>query len=114
MKSEKEKPRTIKQNKALWLMFQLLADTLNDAGLDQRKVLRHDIEIPWTKQSAHDQLWIPIQQAMFAKDSTTDLTTKNLDAVFETLNRHLGEKLGVHVAFPSIDTILDKQRELER
>ena len=45
----KTKQRTLQQNKALHKYFEILADTLNEAGLDARVVLKPEIEIPWTK-----------------------------------------------------------------
>jgi len=41
--------RTTKQNSALHKFFELVAETLNSAGLDMRKALRADIDIPWSK-----------------------------------------------------------------
>lgn len=95
--------RTGNQNRAMWLFFELLADELNNAGLDQRKVLKPSIEIPWTKQAIHDQLWVPIQAAMFSKESTTELAkTKEIDRVHEVLMRHLGEKFHIeYIPFPN-------------
>ena len=46
-------------------------------------------------------LWRPFQEVMYQKKSTTELTTKEVSQVYETLNRHLGTKLGIHVPFPS-------------
>ena len=105
--------RTTNQNSAIHLLFQMLADTLNEAGLDQRKVLKASIAIPWTKESVKSQLWKPIQEAQFDKKSTTELTTVEVDKVFDTLNRHLGEKFSVHTPFPSIEEIMFQQREKE-
>jgi hypothetical protein len=95
--------RTGNQNRALWLFYELLADELNNAGLDQRKVLKETIEIPWTKQSIHDQLWIPIQKAMFSTESTTALSkSQEIDRVHEVLMRHLGEKFHIeYIPFPN-------------
>lgn len=96
-------PRTNQQNKALHLFFEMLATSLNDAGLDQRKVLKPSISIPWTKVAIKDQLWRPIQQALYDKFSTTDLLKQQeIDTIHATLMRHLGEKFGVeHIPFPS-------------
>lgn len=93
--------RTSQQNKAIWKYLTMLSDDLNQAGLDQRKVLKPSAEIPWTKDAAHDRLWIPIQEALYGTDSTTELTTEQITLVYETLNRHLGETTGVTVVFPS-------------
>lgn len=98
--------RTNQQNKALHKLFQLLASNLNEAGLDQRKVLKETIDIPWTEVAIKEQIWRPIQKAQLGKHSTTELTTKEIDQVFDTINKHLGEKFGIHVPFPSIEEIL--------
>ena len=98
--------RTLQQNKALWKYFELLAQTLNDSGLDMKRTLKPSVEIPWSKNTVHTFLWIPIENAQLGKDSTTDLEIKEINLVYETLNRHLGEKFGLSVSFPSIETTL--------
>ena len=92
--------RTLQQNKALWKYFELLAEALNDAGLDMRKTLKPDIEIPWTKNSIHDHLWLPIQETMYGKGSTTELNTIEPSEIHAVLSRHLGERFGLFVAWP--------------
>lgn len=104
------KQRTTQQNKALHKFYSELALALNEAGLDMKRTLKPDIDIPWNGDTVKDYLWRPIQQAQLGKESTKELTTKEIDAVYDTLNRHLGEKLGVHVEFPSIEAILNEQR----
>lgn len=103
---QKEKQRTLTQNKALHLYMQKLADELNDSGHDMRKTLRAGVEIPWSGDTVKEYLFKPIMKAQLDIDSTTQMTTKDIDSVFNTLNRHLGEKLGVHVAFPSIQGLI--------
>ena len=98
---EKVKNRTPKQNNSLHLYLQLLSDELNDAGWDMRAVLKPEVEIPWTVTSAKEYLWRPIQEIMLQKKSTTKLTTKELQQVWEVVNRHVGEKCHIHVPFPS-------------
>ena len=100
--------RTEKQNRALHQYFTLIAEALNDSGLDMRAVLKPGVEIPWTTESVKEYLWRPIQKLMVNKPSTTRLTTREIDMIFETLNRHLGEKFGIHEDFPSIETIIQK------
>lgn len=104
MNQSEEKTRTHQQNKALWVYFTQLAEALNDAGLDQRVVLKPSVAILWDKNSVHKYLWKGIQEAMLGKESTTELTSAEIDKVYETLNRHLGETTGVHVPFPSEET----------
>lgn len=93
--------RTSQQNKAMWKYFEILAKGLNDAGLDQRVVLKPSVQIPWDKDDIHDQLWIPIQKAVVKTDSTTELTKQQVSEIYDVLNRHLSEKFGLSVQFPS-------------
>lgn len=103
---KKYQQRTLLQNKALHLYFTHLSETLNDAGLDMRKVLKPGIDIPWTSKNIKEFLWRPIQKSLLQKDSTTELTTVDIDRVLDILHRHLGEKFGVAQEFPSIETIM--------
>jgi hypothetical protein len=109
---DKEYPkRTTRQNKALHVLFNLLADNLNQAGLDMRKTLKPGVEIPWSGRSVKEYLWRPIQKAQLNKTSTTELTTVEIDQVFDTINKHMGEKFGLHTAFPSIEEVIDRNKE---
>lgn len=110
MENKEEKQRTIKQNRALHLLFNQLAEELNNAGLDMRKTLKPKINIPWSGETIKEYLWRPIMKSQLGKESTTELNTKDIDAVFDTINRHLGEKFGFNISFPSIETIIDKSR----
>lgn len=99
--------RTDQQNKALHLFFRELAETLNDAGLDQRKVLKPGIDIPWTEDAIKEALWRPIQLSYLRKKSTTELTTKDIDRIYDILNRHLSEKFCISLPpFPSIEELM--------
>jgi len=110
-----EEKRTTQQNKSLWLWFTLLAEKLNDAGLDMRVLLKEGIDIPWNKQTIHDFIWKPVQKALLQKDSTTKLLKKEeIDKVFDTLTRHLGTKFGVYQEFPSIEHLIEEERTKEQ
>lgn len=104
----KQKVRTKQQNKAIHVLFREYAQTLNEAGLDMRKTLKPEVAIPWNEKTVKEFLWRPIQKAQFGKVSTTELTTKEIDQVFETLNRHIAEKFGLHVPFPSVEELILK------
>jgi len=43
---------------------------------------------------------------MFQSNSTTDLSTKELTEVADTLQRHLSAKLGQDIRFPSIEEVM--------
>lgn len=105
--------RTAQQNKALHVLFNLLANELNENGLDMRKTLKPGVEIPWSGSGVKEYLWRPVMKAQLNKESTTKLTTVEIDQVFDTINKHLGQTFGLHVAFPSIQDILLRQ-EAER
>lgn len=100
-----DKKRTNLQNRALHIYFQMLANALNDSGLDMKKVLKPEVDIPWNKDTVKNYLWRPIQKAQIGKESTTELTTKEIDLIFNTLNRHIA-KFGIHEPFPSIEYII--------
>jgi hypothetical protein len=102
------KQRTIKQNSALHKFFELLSVELNESGYDVRTTLKQDFEIPWTPALIKELLWRPVQKAMLRKRSTTKLTTQDIDKIYDVLNRHLGEKLGIYVPFPSEEELNNK------
>lgn len=97
--------RTLQQNKALHMYFTLLADELNSSGYDMKRTLKPSVEIPWTPENVKEYLWRPIQEAYVNKESTRELTTKEIDKVYDVLNKHLGENTGVTVVFPSKEEI---------
>lgn len=100
--TDKKPIRTIPQNAALHVYFELLAKELNDAGLDMKKVFEvKAVEVPWSAGSVKEVLWRPIQGAMIGEESTTKLTTIEISEVYEVLNRHTAQKLGVSVPWPS-------------
>lgn len=111
--AEKENKRTTRQNNALHLFFTLLAQELNAGGFDMRKVIRDEVDIPWNTYSVKEYLWRPIQETQLGKRSTTKLTTKEIDQIYDTLNRALAERTGVHVPFPSIEILEEQQVAVE-
>ena len=109
-----DKPkRTLKQNKALHLWFTQLAQNLNDHGMDMRRTLKPGVDIPWTPETVKEYIFRPIMRAQLNKSSTTELTTKEIDAVFDTISKYLGENIGVHQDFPSIETMLYERQARE-
>lgn len=92
--------RTARQNRALHVYLRLLGEALNEAGLDQRKVLKPDFPIPWTTHSTKENLFKPIMTVMFDVNSTTKLERIQVSQVYDVLNRSLGEKFGISIPFP--------------
>lgn len=94
--------RTSKQNDSLHRWFELVAKALNESGKSVQIILKHKLDIDWTSDLVKELLWRTAQLAITGKKSTTRLDkTSEIDVIFEHLNRHLGEKFGIHVPFPS-------------
>lgn len=103
------KPRTIQQNKALHKFFELLADEFNNAGYSVQLVLKEKMDLDWDASAVKELLWRPAQKALLKKNSTTELTKQmDIDKVYDHLNRHLGEKFGIHVPWPSYEVGYDE------
>jgi hypothetical protein len=102
--------RTSKQNNAMHKYFRLLAAALTGAGYDQRTFpWRDGLQIPFTAESVKDLFWHPIQQAMLGKKSTSDLEPKEVNVVYEAVDRAISERTGVHVEFPSMGSLVDER-----
>ena len=89
------KTRTLTQNRSLHLFLGMLADDLNAAGMDMRRVLKQEVDIPWTTESCKEFLWKPLQIALLNKASTTEADRQEYTKVHEVLSRHLSQKLGI-------------------
>ena len=95
--------RSLSQNKALWLWFTMVAETLNDGGMDIRTFIREEIEIPWSKDSVHELLWIKLQIAMTGKKSTTKINTQEINKIMDVIIRTAGERSVELPPFPSFE-----------
>lgn len=101
MNEVKPKQRTLSQNNALHLFFSHLAQELNGGGYTVQLVLKEKMELDWTPQMVKELLWRPAQRAILRKQSTKELSKHtDIDKIYDHLNRHLGEKFGIHVEFP--------------
>jgi len=96
------KTRTLQQNSAMHLWFTMVADELNKAGLDMRKVLKESFDIYWTSHSVKEFLFKPIMQIVTENKSTTKLKRGQVSEIYDILNAKFAE-WGIHVPFPSID-----------
>lgn len=100
------KPRTNQQSRALHLMFTQLAEELNDRGKYISTVIRADAR--WNKDRVKELIWRAVQEKMFNKTSTTTLTTREIDEIFEVIQKALAE-MGIVIVFPSIEAIMDRE-----
>lgn len=79
-----------------------------------RRTLKPTVDISWSAKTVKDYMFRPVMQAQLGKDSTTELTTKEIDKVFNTISRHLGETIGVYQEFPSMETFLLNEQAKRR
>lgn len=102
-----EERLTRKQQKALHLYLRQVSEALNDAGLTIQEVLKFTFELEWTEEAVKEILWRTAQKKMFGKESTTQLSKqKEIDMIYETMNRFLGEKLHIEsISFPSQESL---------
>jgi len=105
------KQRTLTQNNAIHLYFKLLAEAFQDAGLDARAVFKPEADIPVTADMVKELMWKPVQEMITKKKKTSKLNTEEVSMIYETMNKHLSEKFGIHVPFPSIDSFLIQTEE---
>ena len=102
------KTRTSLQNRSLHLYFKLLAQELNGAGFDMKKVISPEIDIEWSPYSIKESLFRPLMKTMFGKRSTTKLTTKEIDDVYKNLDKIISERTGVSVEWPCLESLMNK------
>ena len=109
MPEEKQiKQRTLLQNRSLHLAFSQMAKILNEYGLNSDdKII--DIDIPWSCETVKEMLWRPVQQALLGKSSTTELSTTDIDKVFEVIVKAVAEKTGEVLEWPSMEAIMAKE-----
>jgi len=108
---EIEKKRTSKQSRALHKWFELLAEALNDAGFDIKTTIRQDLDILWSATTIKELLWRPVQKVYLRKQSTTQLKTKDIDKIYDIINREIGQRTGIDVPpFPSIEQIINCEK----
>jgi hypothetical protein len=103
------KSRTVKQNSALHVYAGLLAEALDDAGHDMRPLIQ--VPIKPTMDNVKETIIKPVMTALYPGiTSTTQLTTKQINELYEVVNRATAEKLGISIEFPSVENIINAQR----
>lgn len=98
---KKGRRRSGLQNNSLQLYCKNMAQTLNDAGFDMKHIFKDDADIPWSKDSVREHLWMGIQKAVTGQSSTTEPSSKEYINIYDTLNRHMISKHGIAVPWPS-------------
>jgi len=110
MEDKKIKQRSNLQNNSIHKLYAEYCDLLNESGLTIPVVLENLVGIDWTPALVKE-VWRSIQKSKVGKEHTKDLNTNEVDLVFEEFNRFFSG-FGLHIPFPSIQAIIDKQRDL--
>lgn len=108
-----KRSRTSQQNRALHKDCDIIAEKLNDAGWDMKKVIKKEIDIPWTTESVKKHIYKPILKAMYGKESTKqiDKNSDELEKLHNVIMRELGEKF--QIEYHPFPHDLKKAKELE-
>ena len=99
--------RTKLQNKSLHKYLTSLSGGLNDGGFSQRATMekfKKDFDIPWTMSSLKE-IFREIGFIMFDKESTSDLTTIEMQKVYDIFDLRFGEITGVSFDWPSVESM---------
>jgi len=77
----------------------------------KEKILSHtDTQISWTGENVKNLLWRPFQKALTSKESTTKISSKDIDLIHRELDKYLSTTYGIEsVPFPSIENMLFEQ-----
>jgi len=102
----KEKQRTLTQNRALHKYFEQVATEARTTGVTFSDFirLRPKFEMQWSPERVKE-VWRGVQELMYGKKSTAQLTSKEIDQVYDVVNKGLGEIMGFNIPFPSEDDL---------
>ena len=101
--------RTPQQNKSLHKYCSMVADEMNAAGYDFKKAIT--LEIAMTPYLVKEYIFKAIMRAMYNVESTTELTTTQIQKVYETMNYNTGTKFGISMDWPSDESLSEEQRD---
>lgn len=104
--------RTTQQNKALHKYLGDLSNALEEAGIDQAMFIEklNGWTIPITPEFLK-LIWKIKQEKMFQHESTTKLTTSEINRIYDVINKFTSQEFGVSEAFPSMEQILIKSEQ---
>ncbi|MCP4259769.1 MAG: hypothetical protein GY774_19990 [Planctomycetes bacterium] len=101
--------RSPQQNKSLHKYCQWVADEMNAAGYDAQTAISLPIQL--TPELVKECIFKRIMAAMYPdKESTTELSTTEMQAVYETMNAATASKFGISMQWPSLESLSEGQR----
>lgn len=91
--------RTPNQNNAIHAYCRELAEVMAAHGIDMRTALKEGVVIEPTMEIVKKKMWVPVQEALFGKDHTSDLAPDEVNSVYEQLSKHVAERWSINVPF---------------
>ena len=71
---------------------------------------KHGIEIPFNWEIVKDYMWKPVLKANTGKESTEEQNTVDVQETYQDLDRFISETYGIHIEWPSEETLSEEQR----
>lgn len=102
--NEIKQKRSSQQNRALHKYFSLIAIELNELGQEfcYTGITGKELSLQYTETIIKELFWKPIQMTMFGTNTTTKLTTDQMNMIIEVFSKFFAER-GVELNFPCID-----------
>jgi len=105
--------RSLRQNNSGHKFWTDIADTLNEAGIDQRILLEETAyNLPNTMESIKF-LVQRMSKEMYGEEHTSKLTTKQFKDVNDVLAREIGQIFGVDIPEYPSENLLDIKRRID-
>ena len=91
--------RSIQQNKSLHKYLEQIAEQLASSGQDMRQVVK--LPIKPTMENVKENMFKPVMSALYPdKESTTELTTTEMQECYQVFNEAIAQRLGVSADWP--------------
>lgn len=100
-----KKPRSSKQNRSLHKYCDIIANKMNAAGFTQRKLVgsfKEGFELIITSEMIK-AIFREVAKAMYHKESTAQLTTVEIQAVYLAVDERFGTVAGVRAEWPALN-----------
>lgn len=98
-----EEVRTQRQNRSIHKYCELIARELQNQGQTLQTVTKKIdmVEITPTTHTIKEVLYKPIMEVVTGKKSTTELSTAEVNKVYEIISMFLSKEFGISLPFPS-------------
>lgn len=97
------KIRSLRQNSAIHKYLEMVAHELANQGQTIQSIVKkvNMVEITPTTQTIKEIIWRPIQEIVIGKKSSTELTTAEVNQVYDIISMFLSKNFEIYLPFPS-------------